>query len=515
MQESKLIKMKDDKKNKVYIFDTSLRDGEQAPGIHLSTKEKLQISQQLAKLNVDIIEAGFPISSRSDFSSVKEISGKVKDRKIAALARANPKDIDAAGEALKEAKYPVIHTFISSSDIHLKYQLKKSREEVLELAADAVKRSRKYTDMVEFSAMDATRSDRDFLCELFEVAVKSGASVINVPDTVGYTIPDEFGRLIDYIFENTSGIEDVIVSVHCHDDLGLAVANSLMAVEHGARQVECAVNGIGERAGNASLEEIVMIIDTRKKDLGVYTDIKIGEIMRTSSMVRSLTGYVVPPNKAIVGKNAFSHEAGIHQDGMLKDRSTYEIIKPEDVGLKSSKLVLGKHSGRHAFASRLKELGIHLSEEDLEGAFDRFKDLAERKGAVNDQDIKAIAENELREVKEHFSLEYYRVQSGSEVRATSTVGIKIKGRVHEESSEGDGPVDASFKAIDKITHINTRLVDYNIEAVSGGKDALGSVKLVVSTDDIEFMGSSISTDIVEASIKAYIDAMNRIMENKI
>ncbi|MEA2015632.1 MAG: 2-isopropylmalate synthase [Actinomycetota bacterium] len=502
-------------KNKVYIFDTTLRDGEQAPGIHLSTREKLQISQQLSKLNVDIIEAGFPVSSKSDFHSVKEISDKIRDRKIAALARANPRDIDIAAEALEGAEYPVIHTFISSSDIHLKYQLKKSREEVLELASAAVKRSLKYTDTVEFSAMDATRSDREFLCRLFEVAIKSGARIINVPDTVGYTIPDEFGRLIDYIFKNTGGIEDVIVSVHCHDDLGLAVANSLTAVEHGARQVECAVNGIGERAGNASLEEIVMIIDTRKKDLGVYTDINIKEIMRTSSIVRSLTGYAVSPNKAIVGKNAFSHEAGIHQDGMLKDRSTYEIIKPEDVGLKSSKLVLGKHSGRHAFVDKLVELGIHLSKDDLEGAFERFKVLAERKGAINDQDIKAIAENELREVREHFLLQYYRVQSGSDKEATSTVGIKIGSRVHEESSKGDGPVDASYKAIDKITKIDARLVDYNIEAVSGGKDALGAVKVVVSTGSgVEVMGSSISTDIVEASVKAYVDAMNRIMENQ-
>ena len=499
--------------NKIYIFDTTLRDGEQAPGIHLNTKEKLEIAQQLAKLNVDIIEAGFPISSKSDFNSVKEISGKIKDRRIAALARANFKDIDAAGEALKGAKQPVIHTFISSSDIHLQYQLKKSREEVLELAEEAVKRSLKYTDMVEFSAMDATRSDWKFLCKLFEVVIRSGARVINIPDTVGYAIPDEFAGMIDYIFENTRGIEDVIVSVHCHDDLGLAVANSLMAIEHGARQVECAVNGIGERAGNASLEEVVMIIDTRKKDLGLYTDINIGEITRTSSIVKSLTGYVVAPNKAIVGKNAFSHEAGIHQDGMLKDRSTYEIIKPENIGLRSSKLVLGKHSGRHAFIKRLTELSIQLKEEDLEKAFERFKSLAEKKGAINDQDIKAIVENELREVPEHFSLKYYKVQSGSNIQATSTVGIEIEGRVHKGSSIGDGPVDASFKAIDKITKINAKLVEYNIEAVSGGRDALGSVKIVVSTNGTEVMGSGISTDIVEASIKAYIDAMNRIVES--
>lgn len=501
-------------KNRVYIFDTTLRDGEQAPGIHLNTREKLEIAQQLAKLNVDVIEAGFPISSKSDFNSVKEISAKIKDRKIAALARANYKDIDAAGQALKGAEQPVIHTFISSSDIHLKYQLKKSREEVLELAGSAVKRSLKYTDTVEFSAMDATRSDRDFLCRLFEAAIKNGARIINIPDTVGYIIPEEFGQMIDYIFENTSGIENIIVSVHCHNDLGLAVANSLTAVKRGARQVECAVNGLGERAGNASLEEIVMIMDTRKKDLGVHTAIKINEIIRTSSMVKALTGYIVAPNKAIVGKNAFSHEAGIHQDGMLKERSTYEIIKPEDIGLKSSKIVLGKHSGRHAFMERLTELGIHTGKNDMEKAFERFKDLAEKKGAINDNDIRAIAENEMREVTQHFMLKYYRVESGSDVKASAAVGMEIEGRLKEGTSTGDGPVDASFKAIDRITGMKAKLIEYNIEAVSGGKDALGSVKVVVSTNGIEVMGSGISTDIVEASIKAYVDAMNRIIESE-
>ncbi|MCJ7665704.1 MAG: 2-isopropylmalate synthase, partial [Actinobacteria bacterium] len=313
-------------KNKIYIFDTTLRDGEQAPGIHLNVREKLEIAEQLSRLNVDIIEAGFPISSESDFESVREISKIVRDRAVAALARANDRDIDYAGKALKGAVQPVIHTFISSSDIHLKCQFNKTREEALEMAGRAVKRSRKYTDMVEFSAMDATRSDKDFLCRMFEEAIRNGAGVLNVPDTVGYALPEEFSRLIDYIYANVEGIENIIVSVHCHNDLGLAVANSLMALQHGARQIECAVNGIGERAGNASLEEIAMIIDTRKKDLGVYTDIRTKEIVRTSSIVKSLTGYMIAPNKAIVGKNAFAHEAGIHQDGMLKDRSTYEII---------------------------------------------------------------------------------------------------------------------------------------------------------------------------------------------
>jgi len=497
---------------KVYIFDTTLRDGEQAPGIHLNVKEKLQVAEQLARLNVDVIEAGFPISSSSDFEAVKAVSKKIKDRRIAALARALPKDIDSAGEALSEAAEPVIHTFISSSDIHLKYQFKKTKEEALELAGQAVKRSRKYTDIVEFSAMDATRSDWDYLCRIIEVAIKNGASIINIPDTVGYALPTEYSRLIDHIFKNTQGIEDIILSVHCHNDLGLAVANSLMAIEHGARQIECAVNGIGERAGNASLEEIAMIIDTRKKDLGVETGLNINEITRTSSLVRFLTGYTVAPNKAIVGKNAFTHEAGIHQDGMLKNRETYEIMKPEMIGLKASKLILGKHSGRHAFVKRLVELGYDLRDEDLEKAFSRFKTLAEEKGKIMDSDLKAIVENETRVAKEYFRLDYYQVISGSNIKATSTIGIEIEGKLIEGAFSGDGPIDASFKAIDKITGMKTKLNDYSIESVSEGKDAIGYVKIIVSHGETEVMGSGISTDIIDASIKAYIDAMNRIKE---
>ncbi len=497
---------------KIYVFDTTLRDGEQAPGIHLNVKEKVKIAEQLSRLNVDVIEAGFPISSKSDFKAVKEISKRIKDKSIAVLARAIAKDVDIAGESLKDASQPVIHTFMSSSDIHLKSQFKKSREEVLEIAKEAVKRSRKYTDIVEFSAMDATRSDWDFLCRLFEVVIKSGAKVLNIPDTVGYAIPSEFANLIDYIFENVSGIENVIVSVHCHDDLGLAVANSIMAIEHGARQVECSVNGIGERAGNASLEEVAMIIDTRKKDLDAYTGLNISEIMKTSSLVKSLTGYIVAPNKAIIGKNAFMHEAGIHQDGMLKDRATYEIIKPESIGVTSSKLVLGKHSGRHAFVKRLKELGFNLEGENLEKAFDRFKGLAEKKGAINDNDIKAIVENEIRDVSGYFKLKYYQILSGTNVTSTATIGIEIDGKLHQGVSYGDGPVDASFKAIDSITKMKVKLVDYSIEAVSEGKDAIGSVKIIISADGMDVMGSGISTDVIEASIKAYIDAMNRVMQ---
>ncbi len=497
-------------KNKIYIFDTTLRDGEQAPGIHLNVKEKLEIAEQLSSLNIDIIEAGFPVSSESDFESVREVSKIVKGRAVAALARASDRDIDSAGRALKGAEQPIIHTFPSASDIHLRHQFKKTREEALEMAGRAVKRSRQYTDMVEFSAMDATRSDWDYLCRMFGVAIKNGAGILNVPDTVGYALPDEFSRLIDHIYANVEGIEYVILSVHCHNDLGLAVANSLMAVQHGARQIECAVNGIGERAGNASLEEVAMIIDTRKKDLGVYTDIKTEEIVRTSSIVKSLTGYVIAPNKAIVGKNAFAHEAGIHQDGMLKDRSTYEIIRPEDIGLKESKLILGKHSGRHAFIKRLEETGIKIKEEDLEKAFERFKSLAEKKGAINEQDLRAIVENEMREVKEYYQLTGYKVKSGSNIVASSEVVIDINGEIKTASAEGDGPVDASFKAIDKITGKSTNLVDYAIEAVSEGKDAIGQVKIIVDAGSSEVMGSGISTDIVEASIKAYIDAANRL-----
>ncbi len=496
---------------KIYIFDTTLRDGEQAPGIHLNVRQKLQLAEQLDRLNVDIIEAGFPISSKSDFNSVVEISKTIKNKRIAALARAVPKDIDTAGEALKFAKYPVIHTFISSSDIHLEYQFKKTRQEALDLAETAVKLARKYTDNVEFSAMDATRSDRDFLCRMYEVAIKAGAKVLNVPDTVGYALPEEYASLIDYLIQNIKGIEDIIISVHCHNDLGLAVANSILAIQHGARQIEVAVNGIGERAGNAALEEIAMIIDTRKKDLNFYTDLNLKEIMRTSTLVRHLTGYSVAPNKPIVGKNVFTHEAGIHQDGMLKHPSTYEIMKPEDIGSQPTRLLLGKHSGRHAFIKRINELGFSLKENEVEKAFLKFKELAERKGEISDADLKAIVNEEIREIEEFFRLKYYQVINGSSIKSTATVGLEVNGNFMESAAYGDGPVDASFKAIDNITSMKVELLDYNIEAVTSGKDAIGSVKITVKYKDLEVMGSAISTDVIEASIKSYIDALNRIM----
>ncbi|MBN1298432.1 MAG: 2-isopropylmalate synthase [Actinobacteria bacterium] len=496
---------------KINLFDTTLRDGEQAPGIHLNVREKLEIAEQLDRLNVDIIEAGFPISSKSDFNSVVEISKKIKNRRIAALARAVPIDIDTAGEALQHAANPVIHTFISSSDIHLEYQFKKTRDEAIVLAADAVKRARKYTDWVEFSAMDATRSDRDFLCRMYEAAIKSGASVLNVPDTVGYALPEEYARLIDYIIANTAGIENVIISVHCHNDLGLAVANSILAVQHGAGQIEVSVNGIGERAGNAAFEEIAMVLDTRKNELDFYTDINLKEIMKTSMLVRHLTGYTVAPNKPIVGKYVFTHEAGIHQDGMLKNRTTYEIMKPEDIGSQPSKLMLGKHSGRHAFVKRIEELGFRLSEDEIEKAFEGFKDLAEKKGEISDDDLKAIINNEIRDIEEYFKLKYYQVINGTSIKSTATVGIEVNGNLIESASYGDGPVDASFKAIDNITGLEASLSDYSIEAVSEGGDAIGSVKVILNSGQVRVMGSGISTDVIEASIKSYLDALNRIM----
>jgi 2-isopropylmalate synthase len=382
------------KGKKIYILDTTLRDGEQSPGVHFNVKEKLEIAEQLDRLNVDTIEAGFPVSSKSDFEAVKEISKRIKRRAVAAIARAVPKDIDVAGEALKGATHPEIHTFISSSDIHLKYQLKKTRQEVLRLAKEAVRRARKYTDIVEFSAMDATRSDWDYLCQMVKEVIKSGAKIINIPDTVGFIIPSEYAKMIDYLYKKVEGLKKIILCVHCHDDLGLAVANSITAAEHGARQIEVTVNGIGERAGNASLEEVAMVIETRKKELGLYTNIKVNEIIRTSNLVRRLTGYAVAPNKAIVGKNAFAHEAGIHQDGMLKNRMTYEVIKPETLGIKCSKLVLGKHSGRHAFIKRANELGFKLRKDDLEKVFGKFKILAEKKGKISDNDLRNIIKKE-------------------------------------------------------------------------------------------------------------------------
>ncbi|NLO89183.1 MAG: 2-isopropylmalate synthase [Clostridia bacterium] len=496
---------------RIYIFDTTLRDGEQSPGVNLSVREKVEIANQLAKLRVDVIEAGFPISSQGDFEAVKAVAEEVKGPVIAALARANKKDIDRAWEALRSAEKSRIHTFIATSDIHLKYKLNKTREEVLQLVQEAVSYAASFGAEVEFSAEDAFRTDLTYLCEVIEAAIESGAKVINVPDTVGYSTPLEFGEFIASIKQRVKGIDRVILSVHCHNDLGMATANSLAAVAAGAQQVECTVNGIGERAGNTSLEEVVMALTTRKDFFGYTTGIKLDEIYRTSRLVSTLTGMPVPPNKAIVGRNAFAHESGIHQHGVLKERSTYEIMNPETIGIKTDGIVLGKHSGRHAFKKRLEELGFELGEEEINKAFYRFKELADRKKQVTDEDIEAIINHEVRVISEKYRLENIQVYTGSSIVPTATVGIRVDGEVVEDAACGDGPVDAVFKAIEKVTGFHVELVHYSLNAVTGGKDAVGEVTVKVEYNGKLYMGRGISTDILEASAKAYINAINRLM----
>lgn len=497
---------------RVYIFDTTLRDGEQSPGVSLNTVEKLQIAKQLARLGVDIIEAGFPISSPGDFQAVRAIAREVKGVTVAGLSRANFQDIDRAWEAVKEAEQARIHTFIATSDIHLQHKLRMSREEVLETAVAAVKHAKAYTSDVEFSPEDAARSDFDFLCRVLEAVIAAGATVVNIPDTVGYAIPVEWGKLISDICNKVNGIEKAIVSVHCHDDLGLAVANSLAAVLNGARQVEGAINGIGERAGNAALEEVIMAIHTRRDLFGFYTGTHTKEIYRTSRLVSTLTGMKVQANKAVVGDNAFAHEAGIHQDGMLKERTTYEIMSPAMVGISRSNLVLGKHSGRHAFQERLEDLGYYLNKEELNNAFTSFKKLSDKKMNVTDEDIEAIAEEVISRMPDSYSLVYLHISSGTSIVPTATIGLKQNGNTMEEAACGNGPVDAICKAVDKITGISCTMISWGISAVTAGKDALGDVSLKITTDgDRVFMGRGISTDVLEASAKAYVNAVNKLI----
>lgn len=499
--------------NRVYTFDTTLRDGEQSPGVSLNLKEKLQIARQLARLGVDIIEAGFPITSPGDFAAVQAVAREVRGVTVAGLARANFKDIDGAWEAIKEAEQARIHTFIATSDIHLKYKLRKDREQVIETAVAAVKHAKKYTSDVEFSAEDASRSDLEYLCRIFGEVIKAGATTINVPDTVGYTTPEEFAQFIRAIMEKTPGIEKAIVSIHCHDDLGLAVANTLAAVGAGARQVEGTINGIGERAGNAALEEVVMGLYTRKDRFGLETGFNTQEIYRTSRLVSSLTGMPVQHNKAVVGKNAFAHESGIHQDGVLKERTTYEIMNPEMVGIAANNLVLGKHSGRHAFRDRLSELGYALSDEELNVAFARFKTLADKKKEITDDDLQALVEDEIRHIPDTFSLEYLHISTGTSVVPTATLGLRVGDELKEEAACGDGPVDAIYKTVDKITGLNCTLVNYHINAITGGTDALGdvTVKLKCAGKEKVYIGRGVSTDILEASAKAYVNAVNKLI----
>ena len=498
--------------DRVYIFDTTLRDGEQSPGISLGVREKLEIAEQLQRLGVDIIEAGFPAASPGDFDAVRRIAGRIKDSVVCALARAMPDDIDRAWEAISDAARPRIHTFISTSDIHLEYQLKKSREEVLGMAGEAVARARGYCPDVEFSPMDATRSDPEYLYRVLEAAIEQGAGVLNIPDTVGYAIPAEFAELIGGIFDNVKGIEDVIVSVHCHNDLGLAVANSLAALEQGARQVECTVNGLGERAGNASLEEIVMTIKVRKDRLALDTGINSQEISRTSRLVSLLTGYPVQPNKAIVGRNAFAHESGIHQNGVLKERTTYEIMNVSDVGLVESDIVLGKHSGRHAFSEQLERLGFYMEEEEINRAFGRFKELADKKSSLSGGDIEAIALEYLRTEGQEWKLAGYEVHSGGkEAPPSATISLEREDERVTERAIGDGMVDAACKAIRTALDIDAKLISFTVEAITGGLDALGDVTIQLDVKGRRVVGRGVSTDIVEASARAYLNAINKII----
>jgi len=502
--------------NRVRIFDTTLRDGEQSPGASMNVEEKITVAKQLAKLGVDVIEAGFAFSSPGDFDSVRRIAHEVEGPVICSLARCKPEDIDAAAGALKGAARTRIHTFISTSEIHLKHQFKLTRKEALERAVEMVKRSRGYMDDVEFSAMDASRTEPVFLYEMIEAVIAAGASTVNIPDTVGYALPEQFGELIKGIRENVRNIDRAVISVHCHNDLGLAVANSLAAVTNGARQIECTINGIGERAGNASLEEVVMILKTRKDILGLETNIVTEQIYPSSRLISGITGIMVQPNKAIVGDNAFAHESGIHQDGLLKDKSTYEIMKPESVGISRSTLVLGKHSGRHAFKTHLAELGYDLTAENLDRAFERFKKLADKKKEVFDEDIEAIVQDEVLriEMPDRYRLLKLNVKSGTDTPPTAEVEMEIDGKAAKETGTGDGPVDAAYNTIAGMTGTKSRLLKYSVNAITGGTDAQGEVTVRLQEGDQIVLGQGSHTDIIVASAKAYINALNRLEYRK-
>jgi 2-isopropylmalate synthase len=500
--------------DRIIIFDTTLRDGEQSPGASMNLDEKMQVAKQLERLNVDVIEAGFPIASEGDFEAVRAVAGAMKKSEVAGLCRASKKDIDRAWEALKIAKKPRIHTFIATSDIHVKLKLQKSRDQVRAAAVEAVRHAVGYTPNVEFSAEDAARSDVSYLCEVIEAVIEAGARTINIPDTVGYAIPDEFGRLIAKIREKVKNIDQTVLSVHCHNDLGLAVANSLAAVQAGARQVECTINGIGERAGNASLEEIVMAIRTRRDHLRVQTNLKTEEIYRTSRLVSGITGILVQQNKAVVGANAFAHEAGIHQDGMLKEKTTYEIMTPKSVGIKESTLVLGKHSGRHAFRKRLDELRIELNDEQVERAFVAFKKLADMKKTVYDEDIEALIAEEVLRLPDRYKLISVNFTSGTGVVPSATVEMEVEGKTKINAEFGDGPVDAVFRAIRKICKSKAKLLRFTVSAITGGADAMGGVTVRIRENGHTIIGQGASPDIVVASARAFINALNKMAYRK-
>jgi len=495
---------------KVLIFDTTLRDGEQSPGASLSIKEKLEIAEQLAALGVDIIEAGFPVSSPGQFEATRLIAEKVQGPVIAGLARTVKKDIESAAKALEPAKRRRIHTFTSSSPQHVEHMLRMTLEEVLTKAVEAVKFARGFTDDVEFSAQDIARSDMKFVRELLTAVVEAGATTLNIPDTVGYAIPYEYGQIIADIKANVPGVDGVVISTHCHNDLGLAVSNSLAGVRNGARQVEVAVNGLGERAGNAALEEIVMAIETRSDFFGLTTNINTKEIYRTSQLVSRSTGFVIQPNKAIVGANAFAHESGVHVDGLLKDRSTYEIMSPESVGVPGMKVVLGRHTGRHGFFDRCRSLGFHLTDEEAEQAYNRFLEIADKKKEVFDEDVAAIINDEIRTVERVYHLEYLHVACGTGTLPTASVKMQVKGETKLAAACGDGPVDAAYEAIRGATGLSPKLESYSIRAITGGKEAMGEATARIVEGGRTYIGRGVSTDIIEASAKAYVDAINRM-----
>ncbi|GBE94216.1 2-isopropylmalate synthase [Nostoc cycadae] len=512
--------------DRVIIFDTTLRDGEQSPGATLNVEEKLAIAHQLALLGVDVIEAGFAVASPGDFIAVKTIAeqvGKVDGPIICSLARATRKDIQAAAEALKPAAHPRIHTMISTSDIHLQYQLKKSRSEVLAIAQEMVAFAKSFVDDVEFSPMDASRTEPEFLYQVLEVAIAAGATTINIPDTVGYCTPKEIGILIQGIRKNVPNIDSVILSIHTQNDLGLATANALAAIEHGVRQVECTINGIGERAGNAALEEIVMALQVRKHYFNPYfsrpvdadaplTNVKTQEIYKTSSLVSQLTGMLIQPNKAIVGANAFAHESGIHQDGIIKHRQTYEIMEAASIGLPENRIVLGKHSGRNAFRTRLKELGLELNEADLNKAFNRFKEVADKKKEISDWDLEAIVRDETQNQAESgFQLEHVQVICGDCTCPTATITVVTpEGKILTDASVGTGPVDAVYQVINRLVQIPNQLIEFSVQSVTGGIDALGTVTIRLRYQDRIFSGQASDTDIVVAAAYAHLNAVNRL-----
>jgi len=500
----------------ITIFDTTLRDGEQAPGCSMNIDEKLRIATQLEKLNVDVIEAGFPIASEGDFEAVKKIAQLIKGPQIAGLCRSSFMDIDRAWEALKSAgERGRIHTFIATSDIHMKYKLKMTEEQVIENAIKAVQRAAGYTPNVEFSAEDAVRTRLPFLAKVVEAVINAGATTVNIPDTVGYTIPNEYFNIIRYLKENVPNIDRAVISVHCHNDLGLSVANSIAAVQAGAGQVECTINGIGERAGNCSLEEVVMTLRTRQDILPFTTAIATEHLYPTSRLLSTITGITVQPNKAIVGANAFAHEAGIHQHGVMMEKSTYEIMTPESIGLNTNKLVLGKHSGRHAFIQRLKDLGYELGKDDIEKAFVRFKALADKKKDIFDEDLDAIVADEIVRTQERFKLIQMNVSSGSFSVPTATVQMEIDGKSKKIAVIGDGPVDATFKAIKSLTKSKATLVSFTVGAITGGTDAQGECTVRLEEGCREVLGQGSHSDIIVASARAFINALNRLDQKPI